>query len=155
MHTPVFGAAGLVLGETSWLRIAEADDSQMVGRKALTHENPLDRLRATFSKAQVELRRTAVVTVAFKHDHQVPKIAKKLIESRSDANEFIPLPRSKIVLAEAEVQVRGYLSQTFHNPFRRRLQVVVCRNGSSGTMLSHPHAAARPHGGDEHDQRQP
>lgn len=155
MHTPVLLAAGFVARKALRLRIAEADDSQMIGRKALTHENPLNRLRTTFSEAQVELRRTAVVTVAFKHDHQVPKIAKNLLESRSDANEFITLLRSDIVLTEVEVQVRGCLSETVHNPFRRRLQIVACRNGSRGTRRSLPQATTRPRGGDEHDQRQP
>ncbi len=121
MHTPVLLAADSVVGEASWLGIAEADDSQMVGRKALTHENLLNHLRTTSSEAQVEFRRTAVVTVAFKHDHQVPKIAKNLLESWSDANKLITLPRSEIVLAEIEVQVRGRFSETVHNPFRRRL----------------------------------
>lgn len=63
MYAPVILAAGFIAREALRLPIAEADDSQMTGRKALTHENPLNRLRTTSPEAQVELRRTAVVTV--------------------------------------------------------------------------------------------
>lgn len=155
MYTPVSLAAGLVARGALRLRIAETDGSQMTGREAQTHKDLLNCLRTTFSEAQVELRRTAVVTVAFKHDHQVPEITKDLIKRWSDANEFITIPRSEIVLTEAEVQVRGCLREAVHNPLRRRLQIVACRNGSRGARLSHPQTAARPHGSDDLDQRQP
>jgi hypothetical protein len=121
MHAPVLLAASFVSREALRLGIAKADGSQLIGRKALTHENPLNRLRTTPTEAHVELRRTAVVTVAFKHDHQIPKRASNLLESRSDANKLFMLPRSEVVFAEIEVQVRGRFSETVHNPFRRRL----------------------------------
>ncbi|HOQ46748.1 MAG TPA: hypothetical protein PK157_15625 [Bryobacteraceae bacterium] len=102
----------------------------MIGRDALTDENSLNRLGSPLSEAQVELRRTAVVAVPFKHYDQIGGIAKNLLQPWNNPQEFLTLRQPDRILTEAEEDVWGSLGKAVREPLRSRPQIASRRDGS-------------------------
>lgn len=80
--------------------------------------------------------------MAFNHDDQVREIAKYFVERRSDASKFVTLRRTKTVLTQIKVQVRGHPRQAICDPSRGRLRILGCEERGRRTALPHSQPGA-------------
>lgn len=110
MDAAIPSAAGLFGRGRSTLRlgVASGDSLQTREGNAITCQDSPDRVRAPLPEVRVVLRRSAVVTVAFDHNHKIRVIAKDPQEFWSSSFERASLGRTGDVFVQVKVHIMGH-----------------------------------------------